>query len=90
MNAINLFLTEVQKHKMGEKEKTPPLFEVEVARSVGGELCLHLRQPCPFWPYHKKQQKFTIVNKLIFDTLNTTKTKLLFQTAVLHKSAVYF
>ena len=58
-------------------EKTPPLFEVEVARSVGGELCLHLRQPCPFWPYHKKQQKFTIVNKFIFDTLNTAKTKLL-------------
>jgi hypothetical protein len=25
-----------------------------------------------------KQQKFTIVNKLIFGTLNTTKTKLLF------------
>ena len=62
----------------GEKEKTPPLFEVEVARSVGGKLCLHLRQPCPFWPYHKKLQKFTIVNILIFDTLNTTKTKLLF------------
>ena len=37
-----------QRGEKDEKEKTPPLFEVEVARSVGGELCLHLRQPCPF------------------------------------------